>query len=70
MKREAELRTILTAAAEAEGRRQVAKERGDMQAQYQAERELAALWRRWGQLERQVDVGDHRRAAVRVRGRA
>ena len=49
---EIELRALLVRAAEQEARRQAARERGDYPAQYEYERELAKLWRRYGVLER------------------
>ena len=59
---EIELRALLTRAAEQEARRQSAREAGDQWGQYQAERELAALWRRYGQLERLIDAHSHQRS--------
>jgi hypothetical protein len=49
---ENELQALLTRAAEQEARRQAARERGDTQAVWAAERELQKLWRRYGELER------------------
>jgi hypothetical protein len=46
--RETELRALLTRAAEAEAARQSAKERGETQARWAAERELQRLYRRFG----------------------
>jgi hypothetical protein len=45
-----ERRAILTRAADQEARRQAARERGDLIAMADAERELARLWRRFGEL--------------------
>ncbi len=45
-----ERQAILTRAAEQEARRQSARERGDVQAERQAERELVRLWWRFGEL--------------------
>ena len=47
-----ELRAILVRAAVVEAARQAAKERGDVPAQYEHERELSRLWQRYGELER------------------
>jgi hypothetical protein len=51
---DSERTAILTQAADAEARRQAALQRGDQRAAWHAERELAALWRRYGQLERRA----------------
>ena len=47
------VRAILTRAAEAEGRRQSAKSRGDVQAERDAEAELRKLWAAHSELDRQ-----------------
>jgi hypothetical protein len=52
---EAELRAILTHAATVEAQRQAARDHDDAPAMAAAERELAALWRRHADLERQCD---------------
>jgi hypothetical protein len=45
-------RALLTKAAEAEARRQAARQRGDAEAERQAEDELRQLWREHAELER------------------
>lgn len=50
--RAAELRAILTRAADAEARRQAARDRGDGPAEAALEEELRRLWRRHAEIER------------------
>lgn len=50
----AEMQAILTRAATLEAARQSARDRGDIAARDAAERELAALWRQYMDLERQA----------------
>ena len=55
---ETELRALLVRAAEQEARRQAAKERGETQARWAAERELQRLCRRFGEIERLARLAD------------
>jgi hypothetical protein len=48
---EAELRALCTRAAEAEARRQAARDRGDHHAEAALEEELRRLWRRHAEIE-------------------
>ena len=56
--REIELRALPVRAAEQEARRQAAKERGETQARWAAERELQRLHRRLGEIERLARLAD------------
>jgi hypothetical protein len=48
------MQAILTRAATLEAQRQAARDRGDLAARDAAERELAALWRQYMDLERRA----------------
>lgn len=48
-----EMQALCVRAVEQEAKRQAARQRGDVAAAEAAERELAALWRRYGELKRQ-----------------
>jgi hypothetical protein len=48
---EAELRALCTRAADAEARRQAARDRGDHHAEATLEEELRRLWRRHAEVE-------------------
>jgi hypothetical protein len=56
--REIELRALPVRAAEQEPRRQAAKDRGETQARWAAERELQRLYRRLGEIERLARLAD------------
>jgi hypothetical protein len=48
-----EMQALCVRAAEQEARRQAARQRGDVAVAEAAERKLAALWRRYGELDRE-----------------